>query len=129
MNNLFMVIGRLTKDTELRYTKENKPVCELNIAVNNDKDDTTFLPITIFGAVAETTNKYCHKGDLISVTGLIKNNNYEDKDGNKRFGYSFIASRVTFLSTKKEDKEESKVENVEEFDPNEIVVTDDDLPF
>lgn len=128
MNNLYMVIGRLTKDTELRYTKDNKPVCEVNIAIKNDKDDTTFLPITIFGAVAETTNKYCHKGDLISATGMIKNNNYEDKDGNKRYGYSFIANRVTFLSTKKEDKEEVK-ETQEEFNPNEIVITDDDLPF
>lgn len=126
MNNLFMVIGRLTKDTELRYTKENKPVCELNIAVNNDKDDTTFLPITIFGPMGETTNKYCHKGDLISVTGLIKNNNYEDKEGNKRYGYSFIASRVSFLSTKKEDKEE---EILEDFKMEDIVIEDEDLPF
>ena len=126
MNNLFMVIGRLTKDTELRYTKESKPVCEVNIAVNNDKDDTTFLPITIFGAVAETTNKYCHKGDLISATGMIKNNNYEDKEGNKRYGYSFIASRVSFLSTKKEDKEE---EIAEDFKMEDIVIEDDSLPF
>ena len=61
MNN-FLCTGRLTKDPELKYTTENKPICSIDIAINNGKDDTTFLPITIFGKMAEVTNEYCKKG-------------------------------------------------------------------
>ena len=100
MNN-FIITGRLTKEPDVRYTKENKAVTTINVAVNNNKDDTTFLPITLFGKTAETVGKYCKKGDLIAVSGMIRNNNWEDKDGNKHYDYQFIGNNITFLSTKK----------------------------
>jgi len=99
MNN-FNGIGHLIKKPELRYTKNNKAVCKINIAINNNKEDTTFLQITYFNKIAETISKYCEKGDLIGVEAIIKNNNYEDKNGNKHFEYVFIGERITFLSTK-----------------------------
>ena len=108
MNN-FLCTGRLTKNPELKYTTENKPICSIDIAINNGKDDTTFLPITIFGKMAEVTNEYCKKGDLVGITGIIKNHNWEDKEGKKHYDYSFIANRVQFLSTKQ--KEEKPVQN------------------
>ena len=130
MNNYFNVIGRITKDLELRYTKENKPVVEINLAVNNGKDDTTFIKTTLWNSIAETTHKYCKKGDLIAISGLIKNHNWEDNEGKKHYDYSFIASRVTFLATKKDEiKEETKEEPEEVFSPDELVLTESDLPF
>lgn len=118
MNNLFIVAGRITKDIELRYTPNNKAVCEVNIAVQNGKDDTTFIKVTIFGKVAETTAKYCKKGDLIGANGIIKNHDWEDKNGNKRYDYTFLANKVTFLSTKKEEHNENTTNNT---------ITHDDL--
>jgi single-strand DNA-binding protein len=116
MNNTILMVGRITKDIELRYTPNNKAVITVNLAIQNGKDDTTFLPITVFGNMAETTSKYCKKGDLIGIKGNIKNHNWQDKEGNTHYDYSFIAERVSFLSSKaKEIKQTSQtVEKKEE---------------
>ena len=111
MNNLFILIGRITKDLELRYTKENKAVLDFVIAINNGKDDTSFIKLTSFGSVAELMAKYCKKGDLVGVQGLIKNHNWEDKNGNKHYDYTFLTTKVTFLQPK--SKEERKELNVQ----------------
>ena len=115
MNNTILMVGRITKDIELRYTPNNKAVITVNLAIQNGKDDTTFLPVTVFGNVAETTSKYCKKGDLIGIKGIIKNHNWQDNQGNKRYDYSFIAERVSFLSNKaKEIKQTSQTVEKEE---------------
>lgn len=115
MNNTAILIGRITKDIELRYTTNNKAVIRVVIAINNGKDDTTFLPITIFGNMAETTHKYCKKGDLIGVYATIKNQSWQDSKGNKCYDYSFIANKISFLSSKsKEIKQEVKQEEKKE---------------
>lgn len=143
--NKFQVVGRYTSDPELRYTKDNKPVANFNIAINNGKDkngneDTTFIKISVFGATAENIGKYSKKGDLILVEGIIKNNNYEDKDGNKRYEYIFIGNRVEFLSrttnntskekqAKKEPKNSALDDKVFEDFGNSIEIDDSELAF
>lgn len=96
--NKIELVGRLVKDSETRFTKEGKGITTFTLAVNNSKDDTTFIKITTFGGTSDLVQKYCKKGDLILVDGMIKNNNYEDKDGNKHFEYIFIGNRIEFLS-------------------------------
>lgn len=121
MNNLFILIGRITKDLELRFTKENKAVLDFVIAINNGKDDTSYIKLTSFGSVAELMAKYCKKGDLVGAQGLIKNHNWEDKNGNKHYDYTFLATKVTFLQPKsKEERKELNVQKnqaTEENDP------------
>lgn len=99
MINQFVGIGRLVQSPELRYTSNNKSVCEFTIAINNTKEDTTFLKITTFGKVAETVNEYCRKGDLIGVMCSVRNHNWEDKNGIKHYDYNFIANKISFLSS------------------------------
>ena len=111
MNNNFIIVGRLTRDIDFKYTNNNTPVAKANIAVQNGKDDTSFIETTIFGKMAETTHTYCKKGDLIGVSGIIKNHNWEDKNGSKHYDYTFLANKVTFLQTK---NEKSKPEIVKE---------------
>lgn len=107
--NKFEIIGRLTKDAEIRYTKENKKVVSFTIVVNNTKEDSTFFKINAFKGTADLIEKYTKKGDLIYIDGIIKNNNYEDKEGKKHFEYMFIANKIEFLSRiNKEDKEIKK---------------------
>ena len=96
--NKIELVGRLVKDSETRFTKEGKGITTFTLAVNNGKDDTTFIKITTFGGTSDLVQKYCKKCDLILVDGMIKNNNYEDKDGNKHFEYIFIGNRIEFLS-------------------------------
>lgn len=132
MNNYFGIVGRITKEIELRYTNSNKAVCELSIAVNNGKkengeQDTSFVTATIFGNQAENTSKYCHKGDLVGISGIIKNHNWEDKENKKHYDYSFIANKITFLSAKSKEIQE-ETNSFKEFE-KEIKITDEDLPF
>lgn len=96
--NSFNVIGRITKPINLEYTKSGKPAIKLNLAINNTKEDTTFLTIKVFGKQAENISKYCTKGSQLAITGTIRNNNYEDDKGNKHYEYSFIGQNIEFLS-------------------------------
>jgi single-strand DNA-binding protein len=142
MNN-FSIIGRLTKNPELRYTINNKAVTTINVAVNNNKNDTTFLPIMIFNKLGESINKYCEKGDMLGITGIIKNNNWEDKNGNKHYDYNFIAQNITFVSKKdnsikKDKKPENELKNELKDDLSDevfaqfgesIEISDDDIAF
>lgn len=105
MNN-YICVGRIIKDIELRYTSSNKAVAEISLAVNNGKDDTTFIRLTAFDKLAELVSKYCKKGDLIGTQSIIKNHNWEDKNGNKHYEYSFIINKISFLA--KSNKEEVK---------------------
>lgn len=108
MNNNFIFIGRICKDLELRYTRENKAVCEVNIAVQNGKDDTSFIPVILFDRVAETTCEYCHKGDLIGIQGIVRNNNWKDKEDKMHYDYSFVGKKISFLQSKSNNQTEQK---------------------
>ena len=129
--NKFIIIGRLTRNPELRYTNNNIAITELNLAINNKKDDTTFLMIKLFNKNAENCNEYLKKGDLIAVEGNIKNNNYEDEEGKVHYRTDFIGNKVEFLSINKKDTKEEKQDRnsiFEEFGKS-IEIEDDDLPF
>ena len=109
MNNQFNLIGRLTKNPVLKATSTGKSICEITLAVQNGKDDTSFITVSVWNKIADTIAKYCLKGDLIGINGTIKNHNWEDKEGNKHYEYVFIGNKVSFLATgKKEVKEETK---------------------
>lgn len=106
MNNISILVGRITQPIELRYTTSNKAVVKLNLAINNSKEDTTFLPITVFGKLAETVSNYCKKGDLIGIQAIIKNHNWTDNEDKTHYDYNFIANKITFLQSKKNDNNE-----------------------
>ena len=136
--NKGIIVGRLTGNPELRYTISNKAVTKITIACNNAKDDTTFLNITIFGKIAETTNEYCQKGDILGIEYIVKNHNWEDEKGNKHFTHDFIANRVEFISkaSKSINKPETSLEQAENSSNDEIfkqfgeqIDIDDNMPL
>lgn len=138
MNNNFIFIGRICKDLELRYTKDNKAVCEVRLAVQNGKDDTSFIPITAFGKTAENICEYAKKGDMIGFQGIVKNHNWEDSNGNKHYDYTFMANRMSFLQSKANNQTEQKQpadfekkDNTDIFAEfgNSIEISDDDIAF
>lgn len=138
MNNNFFFIGRLTKNPELKYTSSNKAVTQIDLAVQNGKDDVTFVPITLFEKMAENVCKYCEKGDLIGFQGSVKNHNWEDNKGNKHYDYTFMANRMSFLQTKTNNQQEPKqAENVKKSTDEQIYadfgdsieISDDDIAF
>lgn len=121
MNNNFYMIGRLTKDPVLNIAQSSgKYNTRITLAVQNGKDDVSFIEMMAFNELSNTICKYCKKGDLIATRGIVKNNNWEDSKGNKHYDYNFIIGQVSFLNTsKKEDPYEDFADKVE--------VTDDFL--
>ena len=123
MNNVIL-IGRLTKDPEVRYSEAGNAVARFTLAVNRDKSNSDFIGITCFGKTAELAEKYLKKGKQIGMTGRIQTGSYE-KDGKKVYTTDVIADRVEFLGGK-EEKEEKEVQQKI---PEGFSQLDDDIPF
>ena len=126
--NKVHLIGNLTKDPELRYTKQNIPVASYTIAINNrygEKQQTDFINISTWGKSGEFIKKYFQKGQPIAITGRLKNKNYEDNNGNKHYSMEVVTEDIEFVGSKKEIKIEPKEEFVPSFSKDDF----DDLPF
>lgn len=101
MNNV-QLIGRLTRDPELRYsTGQNQTaICRFSLAINTgygDRQRVDYPNIVVFGKIAENCKKYLSKGKMAAVTGRIQTGSY-DKDGRKVYTTDVVASSVEFLS-------------------------------
>jgi len=109
--NKVMLLGRLTKDPEIRITENGRVLATFTLAVNRkyEKDVADFLPIITFGKTAEFTEKWLKKGMQIIVVGRIQVRKWETKEGENRYSTEIIAEEVEFADSKKqEDKEEWK---------------------
>lgn len=101
MLNLVVLIGRLTKDPELRYTPNGKAVCNFRLAVdrpNKDKE-TDFIDVVVWEKQAETSAQYLAKGRLVAVEGRWQARQYEH-EGQKRTAHECVAYNVRFLERK-----------------------------
>lgn len=98
------LIGRLTRDPDLRQSQTGNFVCKFTVAINrfnpNGEDTTDFIGCTAFGKQAENLKKYVFKGNLIGIEGSIQTGNYDDKDGKKVYTTDIIVSRFEFLESK-----------------------------
>lgn len=107
--NSVVLIGRLTRDPELKFTASGKGVATFSIAVNRPfkKDETDFFNIVVWGKTAEAVANYTAKGRLIGLDGRIQNRSYKTKEGQKRYITEIIANNVEFLEwgEKKETNE------------------------
>lgn len=101
--NSVVIIGRLTKEPDLRYTPSQMAVCKVTIAVDRIGKDkgADFIPVTVFGKQAENLDRYMTKGRQIAVQGRIQTGSYEKKDGTKVYTTDVIADRVEFLGQEK----------------------------
>lgn len=101
MNNCSF-IGRLGRDPEMRYTTNGKAVVSFSLAVNRDgkKDESDWIDFVAWEKTAEVIAQYCHKGDLIGVTGNLQRREWE-KDGQKRFAHEVRVNRIDFCCSKK----------------------------
>ena len=101
--NRVVLIGRLTKNPELRFTPgTGKAVSTFTIAVDRrtnkeGKKETDFIPIVVWGKQGENVANYMSKGKLIGISGRIQTRNYEGKDGIKRYVTEIVADEVQFL--------------------------------
>jgi single-strand DNA-binding protein len=109
LNKTFL-LGNLTRDPELKYTPSGTAVCKFGIAVNRkwkDKEETLFIDIVAWAALAENCSKYLAKGDLIALEGYLKYDTWENDKGFKQSKHYVVANDVQFLP-KSETKEKPK---------------------
>lgn len=100
--NLFIASGRTTADTETRYTNDGKAVASFNFAVNRifDKENSDFFKCVAFGKTAETIEKLVKKGTKLLIEGEMRNNNYTDKNGVKRYEMQVIVNSFELCESK-----------------------------
>ena len=133
MLNRVVLIGRLTKDPELRYSPSGVAVTNFTLALDRKfknaqgEKETDFIPCVVFKQLAELTANYLAKGKLASVDGRIQVRTYNDKDGQKRWETKVIAEDVRFLSPKDGNSSESPNSSGSQFGHE--VNLDEEIPF
>ena len=105
--NKAILIGRLTRDPELRYTSSNRAVCQFSIAIDRPftnqstgQRETDFINIVVWDKQAENVGKYMTKGRLVAVEGRIQTRNYDNNEGKKVYVTEVVASNIQFLESK-----------------------------
>lgn len=132
--NVVGLVGRLTRDPELRYTPAGVATCSFTIAVEDPfaKQDpkADFISIVAWKQTAEACANYLKKGRLCSVEGRIKTRNYE-KDGRKVYVTEILANGVRFLEKAEQGNREAQPPAKDPFqdDGKPMDISDDDLPF
>ena len=105
--NLVVLMGRLTADPEIRYTRDGKPVARFTLAVNrysNGKQEADFFNCSAFGKSAENIERlHISKGTKLLVSGQIHNDNYQAQDGTKRYAVNIVISSFEFCEKKGAD--------------------------
>lgn len=107
MYNRVVLIGRLTKEPDLRYTPQGKAVCGFTLAVNRmfRREETDFINIEVWGVTAENCAKYLNKGSMAAVEGSLQIDKYE-KDGIAKMAAKVVASNVVFVGSKGQNTEQ-----------------------
>lgn len=129
--NAVHLIGRLTKDPELKNTQSDLAMTSITIAIDRGKDrdgqdkGADFPRVQVFGKTAENVCKFCEKGRLIGVEGRIQTGSYEKQDGTKVYTTDVVANRIEFLEWAGKKEQNAEPQNQDGFVP----VDEDDIPF
>lgn len=105
--NKIILLGRLTRDPEVRYTSTGKVVCQFTLAVDRPfanqegQREADFIPVVMWGKQGETCGNYLTKGQRALVEGRLQVRNYDAKDGSKRWVTEVIADRFEFIEPRK----------------------------
>lgn len=133
--NLVILSGRVVQDPEIRFTNQGKAISRFRLASTRPyrdpstgdwKEDTLFINVVTFGALAERCNQKLSKGSPVFIEGRLQSRTFETQNGEKRSIVEIVGLRVQFLE--KEKQEEISVSPEEELPPEEIP-PEDDLPF
>ena len=107
--NKVILVGNLTKDPELKYTPQGTAVLNITLAINRKykageeaKQDTAFVPVVIWGKIAEVVNQYCKKGNPLMVEGRIQTRSWE-KDGQKQYKTEAVAENIQLMGGERKE--------------------------
>ena len=131
MLNRVVVMGRMVRDPELRYTPTNTPVCSFTLAVERSyapqgqERETDFIDIVAWRHTAEFVSKYFRKGQLVAAEGKLQGRKWKDKFEQNRVSFEIIADEVFFAESRRESVEQAREEVWSQVRPDD----DDDVPF
>lgn len=105
MINRVVLVGRLTRDPELRRTNTGSAVTSFNLAVNRsfktaDNQEADFINCVVWNKIAENVEQYCFKGSLVGVEGRLRSRSYDNAQGQKVYVTEVVCDSVQFLDTK-----------------------------
>ncbi len=134
--NKVMIIGRLGRDPEMRYTPSGRPITTFSVATSRKwntsegekRSDTEWFNIVAWGSLAEICNQYLSKGQQVYIEGRLQTRKWEDDDGNKRSNIEIVAKEMIMLGDRKKKTDSDASEN-EGKPSTENVEEDDDFPF
>ena len=139
--NKVILMGRLTRDPEVRYTQTNNTlVCNYSLAVNRrfarqgEERQADFFNVVAWGKTGEFCSKYFKKGQQVGVIGRLQTRNWDDENGQKRYATEVVAEEVYFADSRKDCEGSSSVvdtfgEDLAQNADFQVNATDDDLPF
>lgn len=141
MINSTVLVGRMVRDAELRYTPQNQAVATFTLAVNRDfknqngERKADFINCVIWRQQAENLANWAKKGALIGITGRIRTRNYENQQGQRVYVTEVVAENFQLLESQKERGNQTQANSQPDFGRNEQIqsnpmdITSDDLPF
>ena len=140
--NKVILMGRLTRDPEVRYSQGAEPlaIARYSLAVNKrfkrqGEPDADFIPCVAFGKQGEFAERYFRKGQMVSVVGRLQVRNWEDNEGKKRVTTEVVVEEQYFAESKKDEEKtynqavKEKNKAPEGFSPIDEDIEDEDLPF
>lgn len=138
MINNVVLVGRIVRDPELRYTPQNTAVATFTLAVNRrfknaqGEREADFINCIIWRQPAENLANWSKKGTLVGITGSIQVRNYENKEGQRVYVTEVLADNFQMLESNSNKTEKGKTKSNQDKDPfagSPMEVSDDDLPF
>ena len=134
--NQVLLIGRLTKDPELKYSQSGKAFCRFSIAVTKEfnRNETDFFDCVAWNKTAEIVAEYMRKGRKLAVHGRLATGSYE-KEGRNIKTYSIIVDKFEFVDSGEKEQQQSgkfssqEVQENEAFNDNDEIMDDEDFPF
>lgn len=135
MLNHIVLMGRLTKDPELRYTQNNVPVASFRLAVERDyvpkgqERETDFIDVVAWRATGEFVKKYFLKGNMMVVSGRLQMREYTDRNGNERTAAEVVADNVYFGEKRNVEKRTTTAPDIPSGNFADLNDDDGDLPF
>lgn len=131
--NKVILIGRLTKDVELKYTPSGSAVANVTVAVDRYSKDgdksADFINVVVWNKSAENLAQYKGKGDQIAVEGSLQTRSYEAQDGSKRYITEVLASRIEFIGNKSDGGKKATQQATGSQYGEPVSFSDEDLPF
>lgn len=136
--NRVTIIGRLTRDPELKYIQSGSAVANFSIATNkiytttsgDKKEEVSYFDCVAWGKMGEILAEYCQKGRRIAIEGRLQQRRWDDQDGNKRSKVEIIADNIQFLDGKSSsDSISPENSRLAEAGPSENPFSDDNIPF